>query len=140
MAAAGDDRHGWIPTVTCSTLPGWTGGAALITGRGTGVIVIAEDLLDADREAARIHETVHAERRRHGRSHPVRSREERLVNEEVAQLLLDLDLLERWCASVAEIAGAVTPEDVADEFHVAVWVGQVALELINERRDRQQAG
>lgn len=127
------DRRGWLRVVTCESLPQWSGGAALLRHRdGRGTIILDQRLEGCEIHAAVLHEAVHADRRRDGRAHGRAAREEQLVNEEVTRALMDLKSLAGWCRAVADIAGGITPEDVADEFDVPVWVAEVGLQLLLE--------
>jgi hypothetical protein len=130
--------------IRLAELPEDTGGGACAR-RGDKIwIYLDRRLAPRERTAILAHELVHLERGG-SRCRPANSmmsdlviREEIVVDRIVAERLLPLDDLERFCECRAEING-IAPWEVADEFDVPEWVAMEGLASLALRRARRSA-
>jgi hypothetical protein len=118
-------------------LPGVTGGAVYGRRGARAAILIDPELGRRQRKAALAHELVHDE----GGGgceyegmlptwHPVVSRDENRVHDEVARRLVPLAELEAFCQHRADVDGGVEPAEVAEEFDVPWEVAARAMQLL----------
>lgn len=128
-------------TLGLTDLPETTGGAVYVTWPGGDAVVLIDLRLDrTHRNAALAHELVHDEwgiDDHHSRSAlwpPVRARDERRVDEEVARRLVPLDDLEQVVALAEADGVALEAWEVAEEFDVPIAVAERACGLLRDRR------
>jgi hypothetical protein len=121
-------------------LPEATGGAVYAQRGPRAAIVIDPTLGRRQRKAALAHELVHDERgggcEYEGMLpawHPVVSRDENRVHDEVARRLVPLEELRAFCGHQAEVNDSVAAWQVAEYFDVPDAVGARALQLLAER-------
>lgn len=127
-------------TLGYSDLPPATGGAVYGRIGDVAAIVIDPALPRRARTAALAHELVHDEQGGGCPSdgmpaswRPVVLRDERRVNREVARRLVPLDELEEFVVGMADLGLSAGPDEVAENFDVAPWVAEVALERLLAR-------
>lgn len=144
MAGVNERWNPWRALRECGAVLFWNrmeGDDALagVLPDGTEVVVLDPRLRPRTRRAALGHELVHLERGilPFGTPRSIVAREEYQVNEETARRLVPIDELAAFVAR----GGAITEQEVADEFDVPVAVASRALAQLRHPRSaglRQQ--
>jgi len=132
------------PTVLVRVLPEGAGRAVYWRRGARAFVVLDPSLEGCERAAALGHELIHHERGglcddvgMPAAWGAVVAREERAVNREVARRMVPVDELEEFVVGMADLGLSAGPGEVAEQFDVAQWVAEVALELLLDRDRRE---